>query len=467
VQTSFEENPMMNGADQDWIIGGWFRRLTASLLLVALIDLKPTPVRADEIQQASFISDRQEDDSWPQFRGPDGQGQAGTAKLPLTWSETSNVVWKKLVMGLGYSSPVIQGNRIWMTSTTDGRRSVRAFCFDADSGRQILMTDELFDVTKSGRVLAKYGYASPTPLIDGDRIFVHFGASGTACLKRDGTVIWKQTIPYYQHHGPASSPVMADGTLVIICDGYTHSYYDDHVHEGVDSPQFVVGLDPNTGEVRWKTARDSQHSYSTPLVVQVAGQTQVVCPGGNGVWAYNPKDGAELWNCKYDGYSVVPRPVAAQGLIFVCTGYDNPSMFAIREGATGDCSKTHVAWKSSRSIPLLSSPIVVGDHLYLVNDRGIASCLEIKTGKSMWTHRLGGTFAASPICTGDRLYFPSEEGVTFVLRASPNFEELARNPLDGKLAASPAVHGNRLYLRSEKHLYCIGELEKGPNGSSR
>ena len=432
-------------------------QLPTILCLLLLSSSVPGALLAGEIKQVSAVASSRDEVGWPQFRGEDGQGHAPTADLPLTWSETENVRWKIPVLGLGYSSPVIQGKRVWVTSNTDGRRSVRAFCFDSATGRQILMTDELFDVTKSGRVLSKYGYASPTPLLSGDRVFVHFGASGTACLKLDGTVVWKRVIPYYQHHGPATSPVLADGTLVIQCDGYTHSYYDDQVKEGVDANQFVIGLDPETGEIRWKTARESQHSYSTPLVAKVDGRTQVICAGGNGVWAYDPSDGTELWFCKYTGYSVVPKPVAAQGLIFVCTGYDNPSLFAIREGASGDCTRTHVAWKASRSVPLLSSPIVVGDHLYMVNDRGIASCLDIHTGKAAWSKRLEGTFAASPISAGDRIYFPSEEGVTFVLRASPKFEELARNPLDGKLAASPAVAGNRLYLRSEKHLYCIGD----------
>ena len=425
--------------------------------LFLLLDSAQRFSSAADIKQVSAVAPSAEDVAWPQFRGPDGQGHAETTELPLNWSETQNVLWKKPVMGLGYSSPVIQKNRVWLTSNTDGRRTVRAFCFDAQTGRQMLMTDELFDVTKSGRVLSKYGYASPTPLLDGDRVFVHFGAGGTACLKLDGTVVWKRVISYYQHHGPATSPVLADGTLVILCDGYTQPFYDDHVQEGVDAHQFVIGLDPATGEIRWKTPRDSQHSYCTPLVTKVAGRTQVVCPGGNGVWAYDPSDGKELWYCKFDGYSVVPRPVSAQGMIFVCTGYDTASLVAIREGAVGDCTKTHVAWKVSRSIPLVSSPIVVGNHLYLVSDRGIASCFDIHTGKTAWSKRLEGNFAASPISVGDRLYFPTEEGITYVLRASPKFEELARNPLDGKLAASPAVYGNRLYLRSEKYLYCISE----------
>jgi len=429
---------------------------TVSLLFVAAT-VSDTSLSADDIQQVRAVAPSSEGGQWPQFRGPDGQGHVAPTRLPLTWSETANVVWKIPVIGLGLSSPVIDGDRIWMTSATDGRKNVRALCFDRRTGRMLVMSDELFDVSQSLRVLAKYGHASPTPVLDGDRIFVHFGASGTACLKRDGSVVWKTVLPYYHHHGPAGSPVLVDGTLVIICDGFTHSYYEQRVVEAVDVHQFVVGLDPETGEIRWKTPRNSQHSYCTPLAVNVGGKTQVVCPGGNGVWAYDPSNGEELWFYKYTGYSVVPRPVAAQGLIFVCTGYDRASLLAIREGAVGDCTETHLAWKTSRGVPHVSSPIMVGDYLYFANDDGIATCLEIKTGKVAWSRRLEGHFAASPIAVGDLLYFLNEEGTMFVIRAEPRFNELARNTLDGKFLASPAVAGNRLYLRSEKHLYCIEE----------
>lgn len=432
------------------------------MLAVACPLLTPDLSADDAIQQVSAVSNSSETRNWPQFRGPDGQGHADATRLPLHWSETENIVWKKPVMGLGLSSPVIDSDQLWVTSNTDGRKSVRAFCFDSKTGRQLIMTDELFDVSKTGRVLSKYGYASPTAVLDRDRVFVHFGASGTACLNRDGTVVWKRVLPYFQHHGPATSPVLVDDTLVVLCDGYNQTFYDDHVPAGVGDLQYVVGLDPATGEIRWQTAREGQHSYCTPLVVRTSGRTEVVCPGGNGVWSYDPVTGAELWRCKFNGYSVVPRPVAAHGLIYVCTGYDTASLLAIREGAAGDCTKTHVAWKTSRSVPHVSSPIIVGDHLFLAHDDGVATCLDARTGKVAWTRRLDGHFASSPISVGDHLYFLSEEGTTVVVKASPKFEELARNTLDGKFLASPAVVDNRLFLRSEKHLYCIGQSGAEP-----
>jgi outer membrane protein assembly factor BamB len=375
----------------------------------------------------------------------------------VTWSETENVAWKTLVMGTGWSSPVVSGNDLWLTTATDAGKTLRAYRFDSRTGDLVLRTKPLFQVDASEKISGKNGHATPTPVLDGGRVFVHFGANGTACLDRNGSVIWKRVLSYYHHHGPATSPVLAAGTLVIVCDGFTQPFYDQFEREGVEVPQFVVGLDPATGEIRWKTPRPSRHSYSTPLVVEVGGRPQVVCPGGDGVWAYDPVDGKELWTCRFTGHSLVPCPVAAQGLIFVCTGYYEPSLLAIRQGAEGDCTDTHIAWQLSKGVPLVPSPIVAGDHLFVGTDEGILTCVAIKTGKVVWRQRLGGHFAASPILANDRLYFTSEEGVVHILRAGPKFEELAQNQLPGKFLASPAVSGNRLYFRSDHYLYCIAD----------
>lgn len=418
---------------------------------------EPVPERA-EAQRAAI------EPSWPQFRGPTGQGVIVDADPPLNWSATENVVWKRAIIGTGWSSPVIAGNDLWLTTATEAGKVVRAVRIDCRTGEIALLTKPLFDIERRVKIAAKNRHATPTPVLDGGRVFVHFGADGTACLDRNGKVLWKHVYSYYHHHGPATSPVLVDETLVIVCDGFTGPFYDQHQREGVDVPQFVMGLDAATGEIRWKTPRPSQHSYATPLVVEVNGRPQVVCPGGDGVWAYDPADGKELWSCRFKGHSVVPRPVTAQGMIFVCTGFYEPSLLAIREGAHGDCTDTHVTWRLSKGVPFVPSPIVVGEHLYLAGDEGVLSCVAVKTGKAVWKQRLGGHFAASPIVAGDRLYFTSEEGTVHVVRAGPKFEELARNQLPGKFMASPAVAGNRLYLRSDQHLYCISE--SGGEGES-
>ena len=403
---------------------------------------------------------------WPQYRGPTGEGLAESADLPQTWSESENVLWKTFVLGSAWSSPAISGTDLWLTTTTEGGKGVRALRLDCRTGAIEVRTKPLFEIDRRGKIHPKNGHATPTPVVAGDRVFVHFGAHGTACLDREGNVLWKQIVPYYHHHGPATSPVLISDTLVIVCDGFDRPFYDQFQRQGVDAPQFVVGLDPETGKVRWKAARPGKHSYATPLAVEVEGRPQIVCPGGDGVWAYDPLNGKELWSCRFTGHSVVPSPVTAKGMIFVCTGYDNASLLAIRQGASGDCTDTHAAWQLSKGVPFVPSPIVVDDHLYLITDDGILSCVDVDTGKVVWKHRLGGNFAASPVAVGKLIYFTSTEGMTHVVRAGPKFEELARNQLSGKFFASPAVAANRLYLRSEGSLYCIGSTSSNEGSPS-
>jgi outer membrane protein assembly factor BamB len=437
------------------------------LVVVVLIGAGPLPAQGEEAVRKRAAAERSVEPSWPQFRGPTGQGKVESADLPLTWSETDNVLWKTFVMGAGWSSPVVSGNDVWLTTTTEAGKAVRAVRLDSRTGEIVVRTKPLFEIDRREKISPKNGHATPTPVLDGERVFVHFGANGTACLDRNGEVLWKRAISYYHHHGPGSSPVLAAGTLVIVCDGFTRPFYDQYAREGVDAPQFVVGLDAATGEVRWKTTRPGTHSYATPLVVEVDGRPQVVCPGGDGVWAYDPGDGKELWSCRFTGHSVIPCPVTAQGLIFVCSGYYDATLLAIRQGAHGDCTDTHVAWRLSKGVPYIPSPIVAGDHLYFVSDDGILSCVAIKTGKVAWKHRLEGRFAASPTVVGDRLYFTSDEGTVYVVQAGAKFEELARNQLPGKFMASPAVAGDRLFLRSDRYLYCIGnESDEGDAAAS-
>jgi outer membrane protein assembly factor BamB len=448
-------------AKLDWFFAHPLSRCSAlaliGLAVLAITGPRSSLVEAAEPARKSPAAKSRVEPSWPQFRGPSGQGQAGDADLPLTWSESENLLWKTFVFGTGWSSPVISGNDLWLTATTEANKGVRALRIDCATGEIVVRTKPLFEIDRREKIAPKNTYATPTPVLDGDRVFVHFGANGTACLDRDGNVLWKQVISYYHHHGPASSPVLAAGTLVIICDGFNRPFYDQYERKVDDDLQFVVGLDARTGEIRWKTPRNGQHSYSTPLVMEVAGKTQVVCPGGDGVWAYDPEDGKELWSCRFTGHSVIPCPVTTQGMIFVCTGYYDDTLLAIRQGGSGDCTKTHVAWRLTKGVPHESSPIVAGNHLFLASDDGILSCVAPQTGKVVWKQRLGGHFGAAPIVVGDRLYLLSDDGTMHVVRAAAKYEELARNQLPGKFLASPAVAGSRLYLRSDHYLYCIGE----------
>jgi outer membrane protein assembly factor BamB len=377
---------------------------------------------------------------WPQFRGPDGQGHSDERNLPLTWSETSHVKWKVPVAGRGWSSPAIQGDRIWLTTATDGGKSLRAMAFDRETGKT-LVDVEVIRLRDPGDINQKNSHASPTPVVEDDRVYLHFGAHGTAAIDAAGRTIWKTRMDYDNgQHGPGGSPVLYDDLLILSCDG--------------QDVQFVVALDKRTGKTRWKRLRNGYQAYVTPLVLRLPGGDQVVSPGAYRAIAYDPRDGAEIWSVRYgEGFSNVPRPVYGDGLVFICTGFQEPSLMAVRVDGRKDVTKTHVVWTLRRSVPLTPSPLLVGAELYLVNDLGIATALDAKTGKEHWRVRLGGNHSASPIYADGRIYFLSEEGETAVIAPGPEFRVLARNQLEGPTLASMAVSAGSIFVRSQTHLY--------------
>lgn len=377
---------------------------------------------------------------WPEFRGPTGQGHSDERGLPLTWSETKNARWKTAIPGRGWSSPAIQGDRIWLTTATEVGKSLRAISVDCNTGA-ILQNVEVFHLKSSGQIHAKNSQASPTPILEDDRVYLHFGALGTACLTQSGAVVWKTRIEYDNgQHGPGGSPVIYDDLLIFNCDG--------------QDSQFVVALDKATGKVRWKKFREGAQAYATPLVVRLPAGDQVISPGAFRVIAYEPRTGKELWRAQYgDGFSNVPRPVYGHGLVFICTGFMQPSMLAVRLDGRGDITKSHVAWALKRSVSLTPSPLLVGEELYLVSDNGVASCVDAKTGAEHWRTRLGGNHSASPIYADGRIYFLSEEGESVVIAPGRQFKELARNQLEGPTLASMAVSKGSIFVRSQTHLY--------------
>jgi outer membrane protein assembly factor BamB len=389
---------------------------------------------------------------WPQFRGPEGQGHATVKSLPLKWSDTSaNVSWRVPVEGLGWSSPVLGDGRVWLTTATEGGRSLRVVCLDARTGREIHNV-EAFRIDAPLRIHAKNSHASPTPVLDKDRVYVHFGTNGTAALSAEGKILWKQALKYEHVHGPGGSPVLYDDLLIVNCDG--------------GDQQFVAALDAKTGAVRWKTSREpnayfKKFAFCTPLVIDVKGSPQLVSPGASGVSAYDPKTGRALWHVAYvGGYSVVPRPVYGHGLVFVSTGFDSPTLIAVRPDGAGDVSETHVAWRLESGAPHNPSPLLVGDELYVVSDKGIATCLDAKSGKVHWRERLGGDFSASPLHAAGRVYFLDEGGVTTVVRPGKSFSRLARNEIKGRTFASPVPTEGALFLRTNTHLLRIEAEEK-------
>jgi outer membrane protein assembly factor BamB len=391
---------------------------------------------------------------WPEFRGPGGQGVSDAANVPVEWDDATNVAWKVPVPGRGWSSPVLSGGRLYLTTAVDGEGGqtvLRVMCFDAGDGTVVWDT-EVFrpdpDAVKA--IHPKNSPASATPVVAGDRVYVHFGHMGTAALDLAGKVVWRQeSLKFPPVHGNGGSPALVNGdTLVFSCDGAPDA--------------FLAAVDARTGDVKWKTPRNAPtqrpFSFATPLAIEVGGRTQVVCPTSGMTAAYDPATGKELWRVRTgEGYSVIPRPVFAHGLLFVSSGYDAAVLYAIKaDGAAGDATATHVAWQTPRGAPNTPSAVVVGDEVYFVADNGIATCADARTGKVHWSERLEGEFSASPVAADGRVYFQSEEGVGFVVRASTSYELLAENDLGERSLASYAVTDGTLFIRTEKHLWRIG-----------
>lgn len=387
---------------------------------------------------------------WTEFRGPEASGHAAVKGLPVRWSETENIAWKTPLAGLAWSSPVVSGGRIYLTTAVeqDTDHSLRLLCLDAASGK-IVWDKELFRTAGPLRIHPKNSHASPTPIVRDGRVYVHFGPHGTAATNLAGEVVWQRKLDYAPQHGNGGSPALAGDVLVICCDG--------------SDEQYVVGLDRTSGEIRWKRDRDTEpkkgFSFCTPLVLSVDSRMQVICPGSDAVFAYDPATGDEIWRVDYPGgYSVIPRPVFGAGLVFLSSGYDRPVLYSIDPTGRGNVTETHVRWKLDRGAPNTPSAVVVGDEVYCVSDNGVATCLDARTGTEHWRERLGGNYSASPLVADGLIYFQNESGEAIVVKAGKTFEEIARNQIGDKerTYASYAVDGTSFLIRSEKALYRVG-----------
>ena len=399
-------------------------------------------------------------EGWTEFRGPQGNGISPAAKLPLQWGNRKNVAWKQTIPGEGWSSPVVDDGRVYLTSAVPKAGSVytlKLFVLSEDSGA-VLNTVDVFDDDGSipGRVHRKNRRASPTPVIRGDRIYVHFGHQGTACIDKAGKILWKtRKVRYAPVHGNGGSPLLLEDRLIFSCDGR--------------QDPFIVCLDANTGKEMWRKSRPettaNRFSFTTPIAIEVDGKTQVISPGSGSVCAYDPADGTEIWRVMYgDGYSVIPRPLYAHGLVYVCTGYGTPNLLAIQPTGKGDVTNTHVKWQYRRGVPHTPSLLIVGNELYMVSDRGMASCLDARTGKRHWQQRLPTQslpdeqkdgFSASPVYASGKIYFQSENGVGTVVEAARQFRQLAVNRIGERTLASYAISRDAFLIRSANHLYRI------------
>ncbi|MFO0812235.1 MAG: PQQ-binding-like beta-propeller repeat protein [Gemmatales bacterium] len=412
------------------------RSLTLPLLMVAVAFL---------IIPSSHAED------WPEFRGPTHQGHY-PGKLPREWSEQKNVLWTAEVPGKGWSSPVIRAGRIYLTSAVpsenEEQQLLRCLCLDASTGKTLWDT-ELFkqDEDKAPKIHSKNSHASPTPLVTAEHVYVHFGHMGTACLNLTGKVVWKNNEYRYKPvHGNGGSPCLVNDHLIFSCDG--------------DDLQAVIALDARTGATRWKVDRKAnpgkRFSFGTPLAIEIQGKTQVICPGSDVVMALDPATGAEFWRLRYKGYSQIPRPLYANGLLYICTGYDSPQVLAIKPDGKGDVTDTHLIWKVTRNAPNTPSPVIVGDDFYMVADNGVFTCLNARNGEQRWQGRLTGGYSASLLAAGGVIYALNEQGTCFIIEPGTQFKQPEKNSITGQTLASLAAWDGKLLLRTDERLYCIG-----------
>ena len=408
------------------------------------------PVEADAVIEPWSSADCKPP-SWRQFHGSDQGHVVSTESLPVVWSEDENIVWKQSIPGDGWSSPIVDGNDVWVTTAMEDERSLRAICLNADTG-EIRLNIEVFKPEKLVEKHDRNGHATPTPVVDDERVYVHFGRYGTAALRRsDGEIIWTNQETKINHQwGPGSSPVLYEGLLVFNCDGMEQRY--------------VVALDGQTGDMRWKSERSEQitkgghyrKAFSTPLVVSVNNETMILTAGANQATTLDPETGKEHWSINFYGYAGVATPVAADGRAFVTSGYGDGTLMAIQLDDSKEHKSGELLWKIRKGAPIISSPIIVGTELYMVSDSGILSCLNAATGEVHWRERLAGNFAASLTYGDGKLYLHNDQGVTTVVEPSTqSFKELASNQLDSNIQASPAAVNGAMYLRTQKSLYRI------------
>ena len=429
--------------------------LSVSLLLVAVATAEERKTQAN----------------WNQFRGPGGDGRSLATDLPVEFSETKNVRWKTAIHGKGYSSPVVWGKQVWLTTAREDGRKLFALCVDLQSGK-IVHDIKVFDVA---RPQSAYSYlnthATPTPVIEAGRIYVHFGSYGTACLDMNsGKKIWERRDLHCDHRvRPGSSPIVDQESLFVAFDGVDKQFFvaldkktgktrwlrDRNVKSDWDATLRARGIDP--GEVKKEKPGDNKKSYATAKLIELDGRRQLIAPAAEATISYEPATGKELWRVHhFGGFNVASRPLFDHGLVYLFTSGLAGHFLAVRPTGTGDVTDTHVAWSTTRSTPHIPSPIIVDDLLFSVTEKGgIARCLVAKTGEEIWRKRVGGSHWASPLVAGGKIYFSSKEGRISVISAEREFQLVAENRLDASFVASPAVAGNALILRSEKHLYHV------------
>ncbi len=399
-------------------------------------------------------------DHWTQFRGSAGNGHGDAAGLPVQFSETEKVKWKTPIHGKAWSSPVIWGGQVWLTTATEDGTTLGVVCVDKETGK-VLRDEVLFRVATPQFCHKFNSYASPTPVIEEGRIYVTFGSPGTACLDtKTGAKLWERTDFVCNHYrGAGSSPIVWGDLLIMNFDG--------------SDAQFIVALDKKTGKTAWRTERSVDHqdltpdgkvkdegdyrkAFSTPEVIDVGGQPVLVSSGAKAHYGYDPKTGKELWRYEDLGnHSAATRPVAGFGMVFIPAGFGKAQVLALKLGGSGVLGPDALAWSLKKAVPNKPSLLLIGELLYAINDGGIATCVEAKTGTTVWSERIGGNFSAAPIYADGRIYACNEEGKVTALAVGREFKVLGESQLANGFMASPAASGKALFLRTKTDLYRI------------
>jgi outer membrane protein assembly factor BamB len=396
-------------------------------------------------------------EDWPQFRGPTGQGISTETGLPVRWSAESGVAWRTPLPGHGWSSPIVQGERVFVTTATEEGRSFRLLCLERTTG-ELLWDREVFQQSLDSRLQQGNSYATPTPVSDGRHVYVLAFDGSIAAVADDGTIAWtNRDYPFYGQHGLAVSPRLFGELLVIPFDGSSRG--EDKL-VGFKKPwdqALIVALDKATGELRWRGSRGlSRIGHVTPNLVRHGDREVLVSGAGDVIQGFDLATGERLWTVRSQGEGVVPSVVVGDGLVFTSSGFEEPTIRAVRPGGRGDVTGTHVAWEQTRSVPTMPSFLYVAPYLFTINESGLAQCLDASTGEVLGQLRVGGRHSASPIYAEGRIYFLSESGETTVVEATPEMAVVARNAIPEHTQASLAVSGGRILQRTEKALYSLG-----------
>jgi outer membrane protein assembly factor BamB len=388
---------------------------------------------------------------WPAWRGPEGTGISQDKNLPVEWSATQNIRWKVPLSGAGVSQPVVWGDRIFLTASDERLNDrLHVYCYHRGDGRQLWHT-RLFGSAQPEGLFPPGGMAVPTPATDGKHVFALFGTGDLVCLDWQGQPVWIRSLaeeygPFRNRWGMAASPVLVGDRLIVLVDHWGESY--------------LLAADAGTGANRWKTKRDASVNWTSPLAIKIKDQTQIIVAGPYRVQGYDAGDGTELWTVQGLKMQCIPTPVPWGDVVYAVSGRKGDTLAIRPAGGKGELTNTHVIWKTPRGAPYVPSPLCHDGLYYLVDDEGIATCLEAATGKRLWQERLRGRFHASLVAGDGKVYYAAMDGTVSVVQAGPTFNLLARNKLGEGIVASPALSGRQIFIRGEKHLFCIGENKK-------